>query len=421
MALPPRPASAAAGGSTLGPNQILTGGQYLISPNSEYLLYMNTDGNLILFFWNASPSVLWQTGTSGHSGAYLYEQGWDGNLVLYDSGGHAYWATNQYSANSTLTLQNDANLVVYTSGGSVLWATYTVNSYLTGSQTLYSGQYLQAPNRLHQLIMQSDGNLVLYYTWPGNQTGPLWASGTNGYNGAHAVMQPDGNLVVYDTSNVARWASNTAGISGVSLFLDNDGNGRLMNTGWSTQGQVYNRQAAVNYANTYAINANPNSPSPGLGNDCTDFISQAISWGGGYPQQGGSSSTDDTQWWLHNGFWGYSWSNSWTLVLDNLTFFQRRWPGGSMGSLAPGGSFNSYLPGTMTIGDTISYDWGVGGGLTQGHASIVVSSYGQDSKNPGYWGALVDEHTSNRSNVIYNLGPYNVYWQTTTLYFEHIY
>src|SRR3984893_712620 len=169
-----------------------------------------------------------------------------------------------------------------------------------GQEILGAGQYLTSQNRLYQLSMQSDGNLALYYTWPGGRTGSLWSSRTNGVSGAYAKMQTDGNLVVYDSSNAARWASNTAGNSGAYLTLGNDGNATLAGTAWNTQGQVYNRQAAVNYANAYATKRNPNFPS--VGNDCTNFVSQVIS-AGGYPQKGGSSSTDDTQWWLHKGCW----------------------------------------------------------------------------------------------------------------------
>lgn len=55
------------------------------------------------------------------------------------------------------------------------------------------------------LIMQSDGNLVLYST-----TGQaLWSTGTSGNPGAWFVIQDDGNLVVYSTGGKALWASST--------------------------------------------------------------------------------------------------------------------------------------------------------------------------------------------------------------------
>ena len=67
------------------------------------------------------------------------------------------------------------------------------------------------------LVMQGDGNLVLYVGGS-----PVWASGTHGNPGASAVMQGDGNLVIYGNGG-AIWASNTHGNPGATLVLDNSG------------------------------------------------------------------------------------------------------------------------------------------------------------------------------------------------------
>jgi hypothetical protein len=70
------------------------------------------------------------------------------------------------------------------------------------------------------LIMQSDGNLVLYDEYDV----PLWATGTVGYPGATAAFQGDGNLVVY-WYGYPVWASNTAGRAvGGRLVLTDDAN-----------------------------------------------------------------------------------------------------------------------------------------------------------------------------------------------------
>jgi hypothetical protein len=88
-----------------------------------------------------------------------------------------------------LVMQGDGNLVIYrTMTGQALWASNTV------------GQ----PN--NYAVMQGDGNFVVYTA----QGAAQWASGTNGRPGAWVVMQDDGNLVVYDASNHPLWASNTA-------------------------------------------------------------------------------------------------------------------------------------------------------------------------------------------------------------------
>lgn len=68
--------------------------------------------------------------------------------------------------------------------------------------------------------MQGDGNLVTYVI----NGRALWASGTNGHNGAWASMQCDGNLVIVDTTGRPLWASGTNGHSGAYLAQQTDGN-----------------------------------------------------------------------------------------------------------------------------------------------------------------------------------------------------
>ena len=62
-------------------------------------------------------------------------------------------------------------------------------------------------NGTYQLIMQGDGNLVIY------NPGAIWSTKTNGHAGAYLVLQTDGNLVIYDSSG-AIWASGTNGNPG---------------------------------------------------------------------------------------------------------------------------------------------------------------------------------------------------------------
>ncbi len=93
---------------------------------------------------------------------------------------------------STLVVQDDGNLVLY-SQQQPTWTSGT------------------SSNSVSQLIMQLDGNLVLYNT--GGQ--PIWASGTVSKPddpGAWLALQTDGNLVIYSTSGTALWASNTVNV-----------------------------------------------------------------------------------------------------------------------------------------------------------------------------------------------------------------
>ena len=72
--------------------------------------------------------------------------------------------------------------------------------------TLNANDQLFASNKAAHLLVQGDGNMVVYQA--NNKV--LWASNTGGKGGSgtHLVLQGDGNLVLYDGSNVL-WTSNT--------------------------------------------------------------------------------------------------------------------------------------------------------------------------------------------------------------------
>lgn len=70
------------------------------------------------------------------------------------------------------------------------------------------------------LVMQSDGNLVLYQA----NVGALWNTATAGTTPSAFVMQEDGNAVVYSAAGSALWNSGTYGQPGAYLTVQDDGN-----------------------------------------------------------------------------------------------------------------------------------------------------------------------------------------------------
>ncbi|MFD8479058.1 hypothetical protein [Kitasatospora sp. NPDC059673] len=95
---------------------------------------------------------------------------------------------------------------------------------LRSGDKLMSGQSMKSGDSV--LVMQADGNLVLYVE---SSTGvristALWSTGTYGNPGAYAFMQPDGNLVVYKQGSTADadalWSSKTWGTPGGHLTLN---------------------------------------------------------------------------------------------------------------------------------------------------------------------------------------------------------
>jgi hypothetical protein len=90
---------------------------------------------------------------------------------------------------------------------------------LTPGQSLAQGAYASSCNGEYMLLMQGDGNVVLY-----EGSTVLWATGTNGAGGTHLDMQTDGNLVLYTASQAPVWATNTSGHPGAYLAVQEDGN-----------------------------------------------------------------------------------------------------------------------------------------------------------------------------------------------------
>lgn len=101
-------------------------------------------------------------------------------------------------------------------------AIYSIgDNYLRPNQQLGINDTLNSPNGQYQLILQPDGNVVLYRM---SDKYPLWATGPKGKDAKRAIMQPDGNFVLYDSNNNALWASGTSGQNDSFLSMQDDGN-----------------------------------------------------------------------------------------------------------------------------------------------------------------------------------------------------
>jgi hypothetical protein len=218
------PASAAqpVAASTLRAGEQLAPGHGI--SNSAMTLVMQADGNLVAYLSTGrqpyGPAV-WSSNTSGHPGAYAVMQD-DGNLVVQAPGGVVLWSTGTSGhPGAYAEFQTDGNLVVYLPSGSAAWSTgtYAHPATIAVGTVMKPGWWAQATYT--RLVMQPDGNLVLYRNRDG---AALWSSNTSGYPGAYAVMQPDGNLVVYRPGGPALWSTHTSGHAGAYALVQNDGN-----------------------------------------------------------------------------------------------------------------------------------------------------------------------------------------------------
>ena len=205
------PASVSSSSTILAPGASIQKGQILMSPEKQTVLALQNDGNLVL---STNFSNTWSSNTHGKQAKRLIMQT-DGNLVLYGISGNALWhSRTNGNSGAYLSLQIDGNMVIYKSGVA-LWNNGTVqrpnnlqiiNSTLR-SGTLYIGQKIETIDRAYQLVLQSDGNLVLY-----SRDRVLWASYTQGKNASRLTMQSDGNLVLYTNDGKPVWHTRTNGI-----------------------------------------------------------------------------------------------------------------------------------------------------------------------------------------------------------------
>src|SRR5512135_3243575 len=104
--------------------------------------------------------------------------------------------------------------VILTTGCATVQSNSTTTDKLNPGAELRRGDYLTSAGGGYRLILQRDGNLVLY----DRRNRALWSSDTQGMPVEKCTMQGDGNLVLYLQDGQPVWASNTQGHPGAFLW-----------------------------------------------------------------------------------------------------------------------------------------------------------------------------------------------------------
>jgi RHS repeat-associated protein len=179
-------------GYRLFSGQTLASGACLQSLNKRFMLVMQTAGNLVQYDLSYSPAhAIFYNSTTGTPGSYLAMQG-DGNLVIYTASGSAVWSTGSVTGTGSymLQVQDPGNLVIYRD----IWETGTsqaangVTNFTPVScsnlgpgialnQNIPMGSCLISSNGRFALLMQTDGNLVVYDR-SANPLSAIWNTGT---------------------------------------------------------------------------------------------------------------------------------------------------------------------------------------------------------------------------------------------------
>jgi YD repeat-containing protein len=215
---------------TLEAGQSLIAGEARWSPNRQYRLRYQHDGNLVLTD-TATAQDVWGSATNPAApGAVTMET--NGNLVIRNGSNQIQKHTNTAGhPGAVLKVLDDGSLVIV-EGGSALWDSSEqplLTAPPTGDHVLGSDEFLSAGGERRSLDQRyllayqgSDGNVVLYDT-EASPWYPIWASDTVGTSLGVLAMQGDGNFVLYDANEVALRASGTVGNTGAYLVVTDDG------------------------------------------------------------------------------------------------------------------------------------------------------------------------------------------------------
>jgi len=178
--------------------QSLGVGDVLRSPNGLYGLFMQGDGNLVLY---SGGSAVWATNTSTLPPWLTPDravmQG-DGNLVVVNGAGFPAWAAGtDGNVNARVVMQDDRNLVIYNAAQQPIWSSST--EIPTPDQLQPTSRYEEQYIGWNEFVQT---NVLLY------RNGLLTVESTNRNRNPWGGMRCHTLVVVQDAAGRAIWVSN---------------------------------------------------------------------------------------------------------------------------------------------------------------------------------------------------------------------
>lgn len=189
-----------------------------------------TGNNYIGLVWYASNPCV---GVWGQSSASACAQTPPASPVVTNTTGSVNCGTNNYYCPFPAASWPPPGATL---PGSSTTPAYACGTILPPGEILNPGDQRTSPNGAYTLIMQTDGNLVLYNNNAPGGPGPLWqsletpvgnsSSNKNGIEaGSTAVVSQNGVFGVwYPNQNTTQWATFTSGYPGAYVAVQNDGN-----------------------------------------------------------------------------------------------------------------------------------------------------------------------------------------------------
>ncbi|WP_181439392.1 peptidoglycan DD-metalloendopeptidase family protein [Curtobacterium sp. MCBD17_032] len=212
-------------GTTLRPGDSVT------SPNGQFRLVMQGDGNLVEY--GIANAVIWASGTDAPGAVAVIGKNRAVDLVR-GSTRIARWAQGGTGQSTSFEVRGDGTMALLVGTTAIVnWNGY--QDRVPAGSTILPGTTLRSgPTNANTLTMMANGVFVQR-----NAGKNVWLTNTVKQYGATAAVQQDGNLVVYSKEGKALWASNTSRKGGGALLVQVDGNvvlyGKDDSRSWSTR------------------------------------------------------------------------------------------------------------------------------------------------------------------------------------------
>ena len=331
--------------STLVAGEQIDAGSRMSSPNGQFHLAVQTDGNAVVYVTKTNRSR-WSTNTLGATADRLLMQA-DGNLVLYSADGSALWASNTAGhSGAQLAIENDGRVVLVWEGADHVLAAPA--SELARGESLVPGQALVSPEGQFSLTLQADGNLVETNA----DQAPVWASGTHG--DTRLVLEPSGDVVIRAGASTAAW-STRPDAPDTRLVLQDDGNFVL----YAGEVPIWSRGADERKRSTAAIAAAASTVRISPGDDYPDQDATACGEGV-YCKFGAQYSPRGFAYRNCTNFVAWKLDKDWSQIADGRNGHAMGW---KQGWIERGRSVGT----TATVGSVAWWSRG-----TYGHVAYVV-------------------------------------------------
>lgn len=191
-------------------------GQTIISPNKQYSLTHQLDGNVVIYYLPQKKAI-WNTSTHGKQTTHLIFQ-YDGNFILYNNY-EVVWALNYYGGN-TLTFSDDSNLIIRNINGNIIWSQFSKEIHngdkLCHGDYIRPNTFLESPDGKYMMrlwrnkLIFSHNNLSFFFVPVSNAT--------------HAIFQYDCSLEIYN-DYLLLWSSKNLWKCCNGLYLSVNNNG----------------------------------------------------------------------------------------------------------------------------------------------------------------------------------------------------